>query len=99
MLWTPVEAAMKGMTFAGVILAALLLTRAGPSWSRRVAMGLALAGVALMVVNAILGAGALGLGVDALYLGLALATATLRARAMRHAPLAPEPVDGGEAGS
>jgi len=98
--WTLVEALMKGMTFAGVLAAALLITRpGGPGWARGLALLLGVGGVLLMALNAALGAGPLGLGVDALYLGLCLALAAWRARRVRLDAARDEPLDGGEAGT
>jgi len=86
--WTLLEAAMKGLTFGGVLAASLLLTMpARRAAQERLALALGLAGVALMVANAALRASLLGLAVDALYLSMALALVAWRALTPR--PAAP----------
>ncbi|MEA3199901.1 MAG: hypothetical protein QOE90_1329 [Thermoplasmata archaeon] len=102
MSWSLLETAMKATTFAGVVLCATLLARAG-RWSGHHTLGLVggAAGVALMVVaNRALDASLGGLLVDALYAGLAGALAVRAWRTPRAAPLAPvELPEGGERGA
>lgn len=83
---TTVELAMKVMTFMGVALAAALVSARHASLRallRDAALGAM--GVALMLGNARLRAGALGLAVDAAYLGICSAALTQHVRSARRA--------------
>lgn len=85
-----IEIVMKGMTFLGVALAAALVASRHAS-TRALVRDAALGalGVLLMFGNARLGAGAIGLAVDATYLGVCAVALTRHARAMRHKAPAP----------
>lgn len=97
-MWTGFEAAMKGVTFAGVLACALMLARPG-RWSGYHWLGLAggALGVMIMAANRALEATLGGLLVDAIYLGLAAAFAVRAWRSPRRAQIATsEPRPGGE---
>lgn len=99
MAWTLVESAMKGLTFAGVLAAALMLALpARRAVQRRLAFVLGVGGVILMVLNATLGASLAGLLVDGAYLSLTLALGAWRLRAPGGTPALEEPL-GGEQGA
>ena len=84
-----IQIAMKGMTFLGVAFAAALVSTRHTSVRALLRdASLGILGVALMLGNARLGAGVLGLLADAAYLGLCAATLTRHVRATRRARLA-----------